>query len=693
MKRKNNDQLFSVSLNPIIDALGWRGSDTDLAEAMVYNSGEMDENGFIDTMANLKYESIKVKTSTLCTDNRFFPFLCITKDNNLFCVIKKETNGYFVFNSRNREYHQIEKIENLKYIYFFVPVTKFSDNLLRPQKNWFSKLLYRFKKEVSFAIILSFFIAAFSFITPLFIMLIYSQINTVDNFKILLYLGAATLIFILAQSGFKFLRRYLLSYLSSRIGYILNTEVMRRILYLQPKYTETASIEAQTARINDFENIKDFFSGSAFRTILDLPFTILMLAGLVIIGGPIAYIPFSALIIFAVSVVFTYKAVKKEMNIIATVKSEKNKLESEIFKNISHIQYIGNPEVWNKRYNEYSASASYESYRESRTVALINVFSQTLVNILLILTISISVNLVLNKQISSGTLFASFIITARILSPMKRGFTVFSQLSSFRKSVDQLNKFMNIPIESKPETVISMHKKIEGNISFNNVYLKYGSEYEPALSNISFTAKKGEIVTITGHHGSGKSSILKLILGLYSPGIGNIIIDNVRIKQLDPILLRKSISYMPKQFNYFDGTILDNLQYSKPSAKIDEINHALNLAGLKNLIDILPAKLDTNINDKTLLKNDKNFYFKFNLAMLLIRQSRINLIGKLSEINENLVESLEYLKKNSSILIISDNDQIQQMSDKILHLESGKLKFSGTYKAYKARYKESINET
>ncbi|MBN2652096.1 MAG: ATP-binding cassette domain-containing protein [Spirochaetales bacterium] len=675
---------YSKVLTPLLDALGWRGSEIDLAESLTYNPEKMNELEFIETMANLRYETQQVKSTRQLKNKEFYPYLCITKNKEIFCVIKKEEDKYFVYDPQKNEYSLTEKIPSIKRILLFIPITKFSENLYKPQKNWFEKLILRFKKELATATLLSFFIALFSFSTPLFIMLIYSQINIASDYKILVYLGIATLIFIISQAGFSYLRQYLLCYLSSRIEYVLNTEVIRRILYLAPKYTETASVEAQVSRINDFENIKDFFSGSAFKTLLDLPFTILMLAGLIVVGGKIAYIPFAGMVIFSVALIFTFKIVKKELDLLTIARSEKNQIQSEIFKNFDHIQYIGKTNSWKRRYQQHSAKAAFESFREAKIISTINVFSQTIVNILLLITIAVSVKMVIDQNLSPGALFASFVITSRILSPLKRGFYVFSQISSFKRSIDQLNRFMNIPQETKPETIQSIHRQIDGGISFKSIYLRYNPDYQPALYNINFKMEKGEMLAITGHEGSGTSSILKLILRLYSPQNGSITIENINIKQIDPILLRKSISYMPEERIFFNETLFFNLRMAKPSASLKEIKPILKKVGLLEAVESLPSRLYTNINDEVLLVEDEDFYKKLKLAMLLLRKTKLYLIDKIKdhEVDENFISIIDELKTSASVIVITNSEKLIKKSQKVLQLDNARVNFFGEPEEY-----------
>lgn len=277
------------------------------------------------------------------------------------------------------------------------------------------------------------------------------------------------------------------------------------------------------------------------------------------------------------------------------------------------------------------------------------------------------------------------------MSPLRSGFSTMSQLSKIKKSIEQLNKFMNLQIEDRPTSITTIQSKLDGDINFNNIFLKYGTEIQPALINLKFKIHQNETTVITGHDGCGKSSLVKVLLGLYTPLSGTITIDNINIMQLDKIELRKSISYIPAEPYLFPGSLKFNLYLCKPNATDNQLLHAMELAGIKDDILALKKGLATNINELPERMKQANFIKKINLASMLLRGSSLYIIDGIevgldsSDYNffKNLIISLE---GSATIIITTASSEFIDLGRNVMTMDSGRII------NYELNYKVGINE-
>lgn len=669
--------LYAKALIPILDSLDWNGNNTDLIESLVDNANNMDKDGLVETLANLKYKSSIIKLKQNKTDINVFPSLYIKKDN-IYVILGHKDNFYLIYDTKETEYKKVEDIGQGKKIILFSPLDSSDFNLLKPQKNWFFHVLTRFRKEFIYVIIISLLLSITSFVTPLFIMLIHSQIRVAQRWQNIAYLGIAAFVFIFGTAGFKYIRGYLLTYISSRIGSLVSREIFRRLLYLPPKYIETSSVNSQINRIRDFESITDFFSGSAFTSIIDIPLSLLMIIGLIFISGYIVFVPLTAyLVMITIGLLsyFSYKKINKRD--VGTI-NEKNKLQSEMLNKMSSIRLTGNIDRWFKDFEKNYGNSLYNTYKSSRFLITVNSISHSIVNITLILSIAVSVSRVLKGDMTSVALFSTFIIISRIMAPLRSGFSTLSQFSKIRKSIIQLNKFMGLQIEDKPVSISFIQDKLNGDIKFNNIFLKYGQEITPALLNVKFKQNQNQTTVITGHGGCGKSSLLKVLLGLYEPLSGNITIDNINIMQLDKIQLRKSIAYLPSKPYLFPGSIKFNLYLTKPDALDKQIDAALEKAGIKNDLYDLPEGLDTDIRDLPPIMRRDRFIKRINLAMMLIKEFPIYIIDSLevgleSSDYEFFYKTISNLKGSATIFLATNRSEFIGLADYKLVMDSGKV--------------------
>jgi ABC-type bacteriocin/lantibiotic exporter with double-glycine peptidase domain len=209
--------------------------------------------------------------------------------------------------------------------------------------------------------------------------------------------------------------------------------------------------------------------------------------------------------------------------------------------------------------------------------------------------VGFGVHLIWNGSITIGALVATMLIIWRILGPLQTMCSMLPRIEQLRNSISQINRLVNVEIERHPTVLKRPIEKLEGHVRLTNVGLRYSTEVEPIFVGLDIDVQAGEVIGITGVNGSGKSSLLKLINGLYKPQTGTIRIDDINIRQLEPIELRNYIAYLPQMPNFFEGTIKENLLLVNPLATDEEIDNALILATAMDEIEELEHGRDCDI--------------------------------------------------------------------------------------------------
>lgn len=540
---------------PLLDALGWRGDDSFLSAAMPHMPSEMGMVELLNTMANLKFESRVQGLRLDAIDARQLPCLFVPDEGAALVLLAKSEDSILSFNGATGEYEQLPVTRVAGQVVFFRPMSKGADSFLKQQPDWFRKVLGRFTKLFVQAIVLTGILSLLALLTPVFIITLYDQVLAVGSMKGLGYLGLGVTLYIVADAGFRYLRAHLFNFTSVRLGNIIGNEVLRRILYLPPAYTETANLGAQVARIRDFETVREFIGGPAAASLIELPFLLILIGGLFLIGGPVAWVPVGAIALFVIFGAAILPFMRNANREAAQKGSERQAFILEMLANLRAIKNIGATDTWRNRFRDISADASWSTYVTAQLTAYVNTFSQTLVMLAGVLTMSVGVGLVIEGAMSSGALMASMILTWRILAPLRTGFSVFAQTGRIKRSVDQIDRLMNIRLENKQETTLVKTLSLDGAVSFTNVAIRYSKDAPPALIGINLKADPGEIVAIVGHDGAGKSTVLKLMMGLYHPQAGQVLLDHTNVRQLDPVGVRHAIGYAPRTNHFFYGTI------------------------------------------------------------------------------------------------------------------------------------------
>ncbi len=687
MSEINNLKLSSVNsyakiILPLLDAMNWHGDQDSFLEALPYNIEEMDIEDFFNTMANLNF----LPKESLIEDQKIsqlqYPLVWFDQDNNPLALIKPLQSHVLAFCSVAGEYKQIPFSKIKGKIITLTPIKNEREQLQKESQSWFLWILKRFKSTIILALLLTFFLSILAIISPLMIMGVFNQISAKASTDVLTMLALGMGIYLLAYLGFRILRNQVLSFVSVRLSHIVGQEVFKRILYLPPSYTEIAPVSNQLTRVKDFEGVQDFFAGSAFASILEIPFLSLLFILLGFFSLKLLWVPFIIVGVF-IALIFFLLPLNRQLNTLASESRKNlNDFYLELFSYMNTIKNARAQNIWLNRFTELNDLAIKNSHKVNALDGFINTFSHLLISLAGILTLVLGVFEVVNGNLTTPGLIAVMFIIWRILAPFRTIFSIFTQFGRIKRSVEQLDRFIQMPQENRHDSTSKLEKEFRGNITFSQVSLRYSSDSAPALLGVSFDLKSGEALQVVGHGGSGKTSLLKLLLGLYGPQTGRVLIDNINVKQINPIKLRHSIAYLPQQIQRFPGTIRDFFKMINPSLTEDHVFMALEKVNLKEIIADFRNGLDTEINSISQKNLNNTFLKKLYLSTLFVGQSHIYLLDGPERFLSNdeleqFVEALAPLLNSSTFIIISSSPIFTKFCKKMLWLDQGKVKAFG----------------
>jgi ATP-binding cassette subfamily C protein LapB len=681
-------------LMPLLDALEWRGDQGQLAEARAGESHEMGLFDILNTMANLGFEGHQFDTCIDQITEHLTPCIFVARDGAARVIVKSDGEYILAYDSPELGYRRVFKEQAEGTAIFFKRLERADLSLLQSQPDWFAKVMARFRKLFFNVLLLSLILSLLALISPLFIMSIYGQMTAVNDTSTYVFWIFGVTIYAIANGGFRILRTYMMGFISVRLGNIVGNQVMRRLLYLSPASTENAALAPQVARIRDFETVRDFFAGPAATALLDLPFILLLIVGLVIIGGTIAYVPAVAVLLF-VMFGFAITRVTKRVNVqVAQTGSQKQEFLLEMLTNLMTIRYMGVRGPWLERYRSLSAAASIRSNEAARLNAIINTITAFIVSGSLVATVGVGALSVMAGRMDVGALMASIFLVSRILGPLKTGFVVISQIDKIRKSIAQLNRFMKMPLEKKAKASAIPTLHLGGGISFSNISLRYSSDAFPALIGVNMQVEQGEMLAIVGHEGAGKSTMLKLVLGMYIPQIGRVLVGDMNVRQIDPIRLRRSISYASESAQLFNGTLADNLRLTNPIATEEDLRLSVRKTGILSAIEALPDGFETIVNVALSEQFSRNFTKRLVLARTFLRKSTLLLLDSPEDSLSStawLVEELSQLKQSCTIIMVTQSRELFDLSDKMAWVDHGRLHMFGPSENVANKYNDHIS--
>ena len=689
IEEKDKDTSFfqpsnslSKAIRPLLTSLGWRGEDQSLIEAMPNNPDDITLDGLLDTMANLGYHYNCVHRSIHRISQRELPCLFIPKDGKVTVIVKSDHKHIFGYDTENENYKVFEDKRKSGQCFLFSRLSESDRTLDKDTSLWTLKLARRFTSLFGICLMISFLLSLLAFVTPLFIMTVYNRVFASGAIDAMKYLGFGILIYLIADLGLNMMRSSILSFISSRIGYLQGNQLMRRILYFPSKETEGIPLNLQLNKLKDFEAIKDFFGSPTMATLIELPFLALLIGGMYALAGTAALIPILAIAIYLVFVGCIYKTVNNYVMDGGIAMISKQDFLLEILSNLRAIKYTATKLHWEEKYASLSAESAISNYKSGQVNAIVSAVSGSIVSVAGILTIGFAVTGVISGEMSSGALMACMLLVWRILGPLRNGFGTILHALQIYRGVGQLDKFMELEIESPQDSYTSSKKKLNGNIYFHNVTHRYNRNAHPALYEVNFEVKPKESLLIMGHDGAGKSTILKMIMGLYTSQSGVVAVDNTSIRQTNPIELRKAITYVQAEPSFVHGSIYENLRLVNLNASEFQLEEALKRAGVwadiielenqgKHILD--PLHLDSY--PAHLLK-------RINTARLFLQDCSIMLIDEPDRSLQDshhtqIIKGLSTFRESATLVVVSNNPRYFDLADHILWMDQGRIREFG----------------
>jgi ATP-binding cassette, subfamily C, bacterial LapB len=441
------------------------------------------------------------------------------------------------------------------------------------------------------------FINLFAVAMPLFTMNVYDRVVPNHALETLWMLAAGVAVVLCFDLVLKTMRGYFLDLASKRIDIKLSGLIMERVLGLRME-VRPPSVGSFAANLRSFETIRDFITSATITAIIDLPFTVIFL---LVLGwiSPWLMLPLLA----GVCVVLLYALTtrqKMEQLTETTYRASamRNATLIESLVGLETVKVMTCEGMMQKRW-ERSASFLARVGVQLRLLATSNGHVTSLMQQLVTLGVVVTgVYLIAAGELTMGALIASSMLSGRAMAPLGQMAALLTQYHGAKTAYQSLNDLMRMPIERPAESRFLSRTHFKGKIEFRNLSFSYPDTETPVLKNVSFTVEPGEHVAILGRIGSGKSTLQRLVMGLYQPTEGAVLIDGVDSRQLDPAELRRQIGYVPQDVVLMYGSLRENIVMSHPQADDEAVVRAAEMANLSDFVNRHPQGFDMQVGER-----------------------------------------------------------------------------------------------
>lgn len=551
---------------------------------------------------------------------------------------------------------------------------------LTQRGHWFwSTLLKQWPvySEVAIAAVL---INLFALASPLFIMNVYDRVVPNNAIETLWALAIGAFVVF----GFDFLLKLLRGYFVDVAGRIadikLASGIFEHVLGIRMA-SRPMSAGAFANNLREFESLRDFFTSATITTLVDLPFLLFFIAIIWLLGGWVAIIP--AVAVPAVIVVGLLLQIPLNRAVRATFReaAQKHGVLVEAINGLETIKSIGAEGRMQGAWERFVA-ATAKSANTSRFLSAVTVnFAGLAANLVTIGIVIIGVYEIAAGNLTMGALVACTILAGRAMAPLAQVAGVLTRYHQARTAYDNLDGIMRIPGERPVETRFVHRPLLRGDIEFKSVSFTYPRQKLPALAEVSFSIAAGERVGLIGRVGSGKTTIEKLILNLYEPQQGAILVDGTDLRQIDPADLRRNIGCVPQDVFLFQGSLRENIVMGAPWVDDAAVLRAARIAGVEDFASRHPLGYDLPVGERgdTLSGGQRQAVA---IARAILLDPPILVLDEPTSAMDNAAEArfkarLSQELPGRTLLLVTHRASLLSLVDRLIVMDGGRIMADG----------------
>ena len=553
-------------------------------------------------------------------------------------------------------------------------------------KSWFWKVIWRFKGYYYQVILATFIINFLALVSSLYVMNVYDRVIPNQAYETLWVLSIGVMLAILFEFLAKMIRGHLTDIAGKKADLIISSAIFRRMMALRLANRPT-SAGSYANNLREFESVREFMTSASLLVLVDLPFLLLFITVIFIVGGKLAIVP--AIIIPIVIIVgfIVQRPLSRYINESMKESSQRQGLAVEALEGIETLK-TNNATGWaQERWDAYTAKTSASSIKVKDTANFMINFSVAMQQLNTVFLVLFGTYLIHNEntaeRITMGALIAAVILSGRALSPLAQVAGLATRFQQAKLALEGLNNIIERPIERVPERKYISPSNIQGNITFENTCFQYQEDGKPAVSNLNLQIRAGEKIGILGRIGSGKSTMLKLASGLYDGSTGNVMLDNIDIRQIDPNFLRSQILLLSQSPRLFLGTLRENMDLARSDgySSDQELLEALQRFGLDKIIRSHPKGLDMPLGEDGLgLSGGQKQIIA--LARMTLRNPRIVLLDEpttgLDQATERMsLQAISQWAQDKTLLVVTHRPQVLQIVNRIIVMDEGKVVMDG----------------
>lgn len=540
--------------------------------------------------------------------------------------------------------------------------------------HWFWGTIWQSKRIYRDVLIASILINLFAIAAPMFTRLVYDKVVPNLAFETLWVLASGIFVIFLFDLTLKLMRSYFIDVAGKKSDILISSKLFSKVLGIRME-ARPASVGAFARHLQEFESIREFFTSATIGSLIDLPFAILFLILIWLMAGNLVIVPIVGVLILIIYSLLIQGPLRHTIEEGSRLASQKYANLIESLSGLETVKLFGAQSQFQFRWEEavaHMANWNIKSRRITDGIQNTAGFVQQASNVGMII---LGVYLIAEGDLTMGGLIAATMLSGRAIGPMVQLSLLSTRYNQAKSSMTIIEQVMSMPNEQEEGKRYIHRPIVHGKVELDKVTFHYPDSPIASVRDLSLTINPGEKVAIIGRIGSGKTTLERLIMGLYRPTEGHVRIDDTDIDQLHHIDIRRNIGCVPQDSQLFYGSIRDNITLGRPLADDRDVLDAANRAGVTVFTQQDPAGLERQVGEGGMLLSGGQRQ-AVTIARALLGRPPVLLMDEPTSAMDNrsemhIKQQLAQLKSSETLILITHKTSMLDVVDRVIVMEKG----------------------